>query len=135
MINTDIKISPLESFGCNAYNVYAAYTAYTGYTTLTKEVVIMAVKVDRATRLFANSTKDNVQRARVLAAKEVPYGEKGTTQDLINYVICALSKKPELAHDLYWEGKKLLEGLDGDQSRLPWVTRTPRPPKCTPRRI
>lgn len=76
----------------------------------------MAVKVERTTRLFANSTKENVQRARVLAAKEVPFGEKGTTQDLINYIVCALAQKPDLAHDLYWEGKKLFEGLDASDN-------------------
>ena len=100
----------------HVYDVCAAYTAYTMSPALTREITIMAVKVDRSTRLFANSTRDNVQRARILAANEVPYGEKGTTQDLINYVVCALSAKPEIAHELYWEGKKLFEGLDGDQN-------------------
>jgi hypothetical protein len=99
----------------------------------------MAVKVDRSTRLFANSTKENVQRARILAAREVPYGEKGTTQDLINYLVCALyhrelkddseeksgedrngdkdvAREKKLMHKLYWEGKKLFEGLDASDN-------------------
>lgn len=76
----------------------------------------MAVKVERTTRLFANSTKENVQRARILAAKEVPYGEKGTTQDLINYIVAALSVKPDLAHELYKDGKLVFEGISASSS-------------------
>ncbi len=76
----------------------------------------MAVKVDRATRLFANSTKGNVQKARELAAKEVVFGEKGTVQDLLNYVVAALYDDPELAHKLYKEGKRKFEGLEADPS-------------------
>ena len=74
-----------------------------------KESRVGKVKVDRNTRLFANSTQDNLQKARVLAAKEVEYGEKGTVQDLLNYLIAALSADPKLAHDLYWRGKKIFE--------------------------
>lgn len=69
----------------------------------------MSVRVDRSTRLFANSTKANLQRARVLASKEVEFGEKGTVQDLLNYVVAALSRDHKLAHDLYWRGKEVFE--------------------------
>ncbi|CAB5237952.1 hypothetical protein UFOVP142_42 [uncultured Caudovirales phage] len=69
----------------------------------------MAAKVDRNTRIFANSTPENVQRARILASKEVEYGEKGSVQDLLNYVIAALEKRRDLAHELYWQGKQIFD--------------------------
>lgn len=66
-------------------------------------------KVGRSCRILANSTEWNMRNARILAAKEVPFGEKGTVQDWVNYIVAALAKKPELAHKLYWDGKDLFE--------------------------
>lgn len=62
-------------------------------------------KVSRDTRLIANSTAENVQRARTMAARHVPDGDKGTVQDWLNYIVSALSERPELAAELYARGK------------------------------
>ena len=65
--------------------------------------------VTRGVRLFANSTEELVFEAKKLAATQVPKGEKGSIQDLINHVFSALSQDPRLCDELYWKGKPIFE--------------------------
>ena len=66
-------------------------------------------KVSRDTRLVANSTAENVRKLRILAA-QVPAGDRGTVQDWLNYIVAALSERPELAAELYQRGKVVFHG-------------------------
>lgn len=63
--------------------------------------------VERGVRLFANSNEHLVRHARMLAGRHIIEGEKGTVQDLLNFVVSALVFNPRLCGDLYRQGKEL----------------------------
>lgn len=66
------------------------------------------LKPNQYTRLHANSIEPVVQAVRKIAARQViKNGESGKLQDLINYVMLALTqeKHKSLVDQLYAEGK------------------------------
>jgi hypothetical protein len=69
-------------------------------------------QVKRGVRLFANTTPELLFEAKKAAALQVPKGEKGSVQDLVNYCMAAIVADKALCDKLYWKGKKLFEGHD-----------------------
>lgn len=67
------------------------------------------LKPNQYTRLHANSIEPVVQAVRKIAARQViKNGESGKLQDLINYVMLALTQEQHkaLVDQLYKEGKE-----------------------------
>jgi hypothetical protein len=67
------------------------------------------LKPSQHTRLHANSVEPVVQAVRKIAARQViKNGESGRLQDLINYVMLALTQEKHkvLVDQLYAEGKE-----------------------------
>lgn len=74
-----------------------------------KSVVDEKLKPNQYTRLHANSIEPVVQAVRKVAARQViKNGESGRLQDLINFVMLALTqeKHKNLVDQLYREGKE-----------------------------
>ena len=67
----------------------------------------MSSPIKRGVRLFANTHPDLLFEVKKLAALQVPNGEKGSVQDVVNYVMSAVSKDHSLANELYWKGKEI----------------------------
>jgi hypothetical protein len=62
-------------------------------------------------RLHGNSVEPIHKGVKTLAARQVFRGESGKMQDLLNFVMIALTqtKRLELCDQLYDEGKKIFE--------------------------
>jgi hypothetical protein len=70
------------------------------------------LKPNQYTRLHANSIEPVVQAVRKIAARQViKNGESGKLQDLVNYVMLALTqeKHKALVDQLYAEGKEAFD--------------------------
>lgn len=81
---------------------------FTEYTEMFFSKVV-DMKTQRGVRLFANTSPELLFEAKKAAALQVPKGEKGSVQDLVNFCMTAIVADKELCDQLYWKGKKLFE--------------------------
>jgi hypothetical protein len=72
---------------------------------------VVEIKPTADYRLHGNSVEPVYRAVKTLAARQVFRGESGKMQDLLNYVMVALTqgKRLELCDQLYDEGKKIFE--------------------------
>lgn len=65
----------------------------------------MSDRIRFTTTLSANTSQAVKLEARKLAKRHIVDGDRGSIQDLLNFVLSALSQEPELCDTLYERGK------------------------------
>lgn len=69
------------------------------------------------TTLSANTTQTVKLEARKLARRHILDGDRGSIQDLVNFVFSALAHEPELCDALYERGRYAFEELHAPPSK------------------
>lgn len=71
----------------------------------------MSDRIRFTTTLSANTSQTVKLEARKLAKRHIVDGDRGSVQDLLNFVLSALSQEPELCDALYERGKSAFQEL------------------------